>query len=125
MAGAPMLGPVLSQAKIRNAGGKIILPAFPCATPLPEVVLFGFDDRAFPFQHHIQRRLTTGQSPTAVLMHGAPGSHDEVLLYYGSVIRIGDTFHMWYTGNYGSLANHIGYELVNCCLCYATSKDGV
>lgn len=125
MAGAPILGPVLSQAQIRNAGGKIILPAFPCAAPLPEVVLFGFDDRAFPFQHHLQRRLTKGQSPTAVLMHGGPGSHDEVLLYYGSIIRIGDIFHMWYTGNYGPLMNHIGYELVNCCLCYATSKDGM
>ena len=48
-----------------------------------------------------------------------------MLLYYGSVIRIGDTFHMWYTGNYGPLMNHIGFELVNCCLCYATSKDGM
>ncbi|MCX6621334.1 MAG: hypothetical protein NTY38_09675, partial [Acidobacteria bacterium] len=57
--------------------------------------------------------------------HGEPGSHDEVLLYYGSVIRIGDTFHMWYTGNNGPLLNHIGYELTNCALCYASSKDGV
>jgi hypothetical protein len=32
---------------------------------------------------------------------------------------------MWYNGNYGPLRNHIGYELVNCFLCYATSKDGV
>jgi hypothetical protein len=32
---------------------------------------------------------------------------------------------MWYNGNYGPLANNIGYELRDCVLCYATSKDGV
>ncbi len=103
----------------------MLLPTLPCAAPLDEAVLFGFDDRAFPFQNQVQTHLSMGRSPTTVLSHGAPGSHDEVLLYYGSVIRIGDTFHMWYTGNYGPLMNHIGYELTNCFLCYATSKDGV
>jgi hypothetical protein len=60
-----------------------------------------------------------------VLTHGPTGSYDEVLLYYGSVIRIGDTFHMWYNGNYGPEENQIGYERVNCKIGYATSRDGI
>ena len=82
MAGAPLLGTSLSTAQVRSAG-KIILPSLPHAAPLSEVVLFGFDDRAFPFQNQVQRHLSMGQSPSTVLTHGAPGAHDEVLLYYG------------------------------------------
>jgi hypothetical protein len=104
---------------------RILAPGLPAAAPLPELVLFGFDRWAFPFQNQVQTRLTMARQPQMVLRHGPPGSHDEVLLYYGSVIRIGDSFHMWYTGNYGPLANHIGYELTNCFLCYARSQDGV
>jgi hypothetical protein len=108
-----------------NPGGNILLPGLPYAAPLPEVVFFAFDAHAFPFRYHLETRLAPGHGAQMVLKHGPEGSHDEVLLYYGTVIRIGDTFHMWYNGNYGPLMNHIGYERVNCCLCYATSKDGV
>lgn len=104
---------------------EILLPTLAHPAPLPEVVLFAFDNRAFPFQNQIQTHLVMGHSPRVVLSHGPEGSHDEVLLYYGSVLRTGDTFHMWYNGNYGPLANHVGYERVNCVLCYATSKDGI
>jgi hypothetical protein len=104
---------------------QILLPTLPDAAPLPEVVLFGFDDRAFPYQNRVETRLSPGQNPRVVLSHGPEGSHDEVLLYYGTIIRIGDTFHMWYNGNYGPYQNNIGYERVYCCICYATSQDGV
>lgn len=114
-----------ASAMAKKGGTAIVLPDLPCAAELPEVVLFGFDDRAFPFRNESEIRLIPGQAPKLVLRHGETGSADEVLLYYGSVIRIGDTFHMWYTGNYGPLLNHIGYELTNCFLCYARSKDGV
>jgi len=113
------------SASSSEGGTKVQLPTFPQATGLPQVVLFGFDDRAFPFQNLVQTHLIPGRNPKVVLRHGPEGSHDEVLLYYGTVIRIGDTFHLWYNGNYGPLANNIGYERVNCCICYATSRDGV
>ena len=60
-----------------------------------------------------------------VLRSGPEGSHDEFALYYGTTIRIGNTFHLWYNGNYGPHQNNIGYERVYCCICYATSQDGV
>jgi len=104
----------------------ILLPTLAHPTALSEAVLFSFDNRAFPFQDQVQTHLTTGRSPRVVLGHGSKGSHDEVLLYYGSVLRIGDTFHMWYNGNYGPVGpGRICYERRNCVLCYATSKDGV
>ena len=121
--GSLAAGPLLPAAA--GSGGKILLPSLPDASPLSEVVLFGFDDKSFPFLHHVEAHLVSGKSPRTVLSHGPSGSHDEVLLYYGSVIRIGDTFHMWYNGNYGPEMNQIGYERVNCCICYATSRDGV
>jgi hypothetical protein len=104
---------------------KIQLPALPDSTPLPEVVLFGFDDRAFPFQNHLQTQLIPARNPSLVLDHGPEGSHDEVLLYYGTVVRIGETFHMWYNGNHGPRQNDVNIERTHCKICYAKSKDGV
>jgi hypothetical protein len=108
-----------------SAEPAILLPALPAAAAQSEAVLFGFDRWAFPFQNEVMTHLVPGKNPTVVLGHGPEGSHDEVLLYYGTVIRIGDVFHLWYNGNYGPPANNIGYERVYCCLCYATSRDGV
>jgi hypothetical protein len=104
---------------------KIQLPALPDSRPLPEVVLFGFDDRAFPFQNHLQTQLIPARNPSLVLDHGPEGSHDEVLLYYGTVVRIGETFHMWYNGNHGPRQNDVNIERTHCKICYAKSKDGV
>ena len=113
-------------AQEEKNSGQILIPTLPCAAPLSEVVLFAFDDRAFPFQTQVQAHLFPGRNPQFVLQHGPENSHDEVLLYYGTVIRIGDTFHMWYNGNYGPTTfGHMCYERENCCICYATSKDGV
>src|SRR6266542_1891026 len=108
-----------------GATARVVLPSLPHAAPLPGAVLFGFDEWAFPFRQRVEPRLIPGMNPQVVLRHGPEGAHDEVLLYYGTVIRIGDTFHMWYTGNYGPLDNYVGYERVHCHLCYATSTDGV
>ncbi|HEU0046955.1 MAG TPA: hypothetical protein VFQ43_05025, partial [Nitrososphaera sp.] len=113
------------DASAAKAGTKIRLPTFPQDTTFSQAVLFGFDDRAFPYQNAVQTHLSPGRNPKLVLQHGPEGSVDEVLLYYGTVLRIGDTFHLWYTGNFGPMANNIGYERVDCRICYATSKDGV
>ena len=108
-----------------GAGPRILLPSLPNAIPLSEVVLFAFDNRAFPFQNHLRTHLFSSRNGRPVLRPGPEGAHDEVLLYYGTTLRIGDTFHLWYNGNYGPFANHIGYERENCVICYATSRDGV
>jgi hypothetical protein len=103
----------------------ILLPTLPVAGPQSEAVLFGFDRWAFPFQNEVLTHLSPGGEPRVVLDHGPEGAHDEVLLYYGTIVRIGETFHLWYNGNHGPMANNIGYERVNCCLCYAISSDGI
>ena len=103
----------------------VLLPTLPNPEPLPEVVLFAFDDGVFPFRRNMHLHLIAGQQPRLVLRHGEEGAHDEVLLYAGSVARIGDRFHLWYNGNYGPLGNEITYERTNCCVCYASSPDGV
>lgn len=102
----------------------VLLPTLPQAAPLDEAVLFGFDEWAFPFRNQVQVHLITGQNPRVVLHHGPQGSHDQVLLYYGTVIRIGDIFHMWYNGNHGPIAS-INYVRKIFHICYATSTDGV
>jgi hypothetical protein len=124
LAASPLLS-LSGQTPGEKRASRILLPSLPDATPIVEAVLFGFDSRAFPFQNHVETHLIPGVNPKLVLSHGPEGSHDEVLLYYGSVIRIGDLFHMWYNGNYGREANQVGYERINCCICYATSKDGI
>src|SRR4051812_47359970 len=73
-----------------QAAGSILLPGSPAAGPFPEVMLFGFDNRAFPFTNHVETRLFSAQRPQLVLPPGPPGSHDEAILYYGTVIRIGE-----------------------------------
>ncbi len=108
-----------------SPAAKILLPTFPCAEALDEAVLFGFDDRAFPFQNHVQAHLIPGQKPALVMLPGPPGSHDEQIRYYGTVIRIDDLFHMWYNGGNGPADTGTGYVRANFSPCYATSSDGI
>lgn len=123
---AAALAPGLNAAVAQSEpAGAIRLPGAPAAGPFHEVVFFAFDDEAFPFRDNVETRLYTGQKPRLVLPPGPPGSHDEALLYYGTVLRIGDTFHLWYNGNYGPMRPLPGFEREKCVLAYATSKDGV
>jgi hypothetical protein len=105
--------------------GSVLLSGSPAAGPFPGVVLFGFDNRAFPFTNHVETLLCTGQRPQLVLPPGPPSSHDESLLYYGTVIRIGEVFHLWYNANYGPMRPLSGFEREKCAIAYATSTDGV
>ena len=105
--------------------GQVLLPDLPGAAPVDEAVLFAFDEWAFPFQNHAQIHLIPGLNPSYVLRPGPEGSHDENLIYYGTTIRIGGTFHMWYCGSWGPLTLHPNFPPAGCSLCYATSSDGV
>ena len=62
-----------ASAMAKKGGTAIVLPDLPCAAELPEVVLFGFDDRAFPFRNESEIRLIPGQAPKLVLRHGETG----------------------------------------------------
>ena len=69
----------------------MLLPELPAAAPLGDAVLLGCDDRVFPFRQHVAIHLAAATNPLLVLEPGPAGSVDEVLLYYGTVIRIGDS----------------------------------
>ncbi len=96
-----------------------------------EVVLFAFDDHSLPFSRGLVLQLVTakkgslnhgtGADPfhpgNPVLPVGQPGDPDHPrLYYYGTVLRIGDEFRMWYSGH-----DKDNRRLV----CYAVSQDGV
>ena len=105
---------------------RLLLPALPDAAPLREATLFGFDDRAFPFRRHVQHHLYPASQAEVAVPNGPPGSHDEVVRFYGSVLHAGDAFHLWYYGCHGREWGSIGFGhgLQDCFLCYATSRDG-
>src|SRR5438046_3429540 len=65
--------------------------------------------------------------PRVVLPGGPPGSHDEMVRFYGTVLHAEGRFHMWYFGCYGDDRDTIGWGhgLNDCVLCYATSDDGL
>ena len=69
---------------------------------LKEAVFFPFDEFSIPLRDGAFHRLLCGKGrgwrDTVVLRNGPQGAHDELVMYYGSVIQIGDTIHMWYIG---------------------------
>lgn len=103
----------------------VLLPTFPDPVPLSEAVLFAFDDHAFPFRAFARTHLLFSGSRNVAVEPGPPGSHDELIGYYGTTLKIGDTFHMWYQGNSGPIANMANRERKEWRMSYATSKDGL
>ena len=70
---------------------------------LDEVVLFPFDDHAFPLQRGVELSPISYQGCVGrtkiILTRGAPGSPDSVhVAYYGTVQQVGEDFWMWYLG---------------------------
>jgi len=115
----------------------LLLPDLPGGTVHREAVLFGFDRRAFPFQSGLRTHLVSGQNPVSVVPAGPPGSHDESIRFYGTVLRIGDEYRLWYWGEYGPETDGIGQGQGGRVdgavggaprrpyLCLARSKDGM
>ena len=97
-----------------------------------EATFFAFDDVCIPFRTNFQLHLIHGKrtpgwrtGPTVVVPKGEPGSHDEGVHYFGSTIRVGDVFHMWYIGRVGRHPEWANYEGYDGRLCYASSRDGI
>jgi len=113
-----------AQADPAPGPASLTLPGSAVPGPVNEAVLFGFDDHAFPFRNHVETNLFNPQSSQMVLAPGPVDSYDGAILYYGTVIRINGTYHLWYNGNYGAERPLLGFELAQCAICYATSSDG-
>ena len=82
-----------------------------------EAVLFPFDDVSIPLTYGLQLSMVPGRKEGVVLGPEGPGRADSRLVrYYGTVIRIGEQFRMWYLG--------LGDTDDIYRLCYAVSADG-
>jgi len=93
---------------------------------LENIVLFPFDDVALPLQKGVQLHLNgysaIGKRPNIVLHTGNDGDPDnDHVAYYGTVIRVGDEFWMWYLwqGSDGT-PDTKWFQRV----CFAKSTDG-
>src|SRR5688500_1599215 len=103
---------------------RVQLPSLPEAAPLPGAVLFGFDDRAFPFTRHLRTQLTAARTGQVALPPGEPGAPDDTIRFYGSVERTEGAFHLWYFG--GTVFDPgVPARRRPAVLCYATSEDGL
>ncbi|MES2596449.1 MAG: hypothetical protein V4662_13985 [Verrucomicrobiota bacterium] len=93
-----------------------------------EQVLFSFDDHSIPWHHNLKLTLETVQkhADNPVLRRGPPGSPDHGhAILYGTVMKQGDTFRMWYLGMHETeikAGQAPGWWRP---MCYAESKDGV
>ncbi|MCA8996331.1 MAG: hypothetical protein KDA80_05090 [Planctomycetaceae bacterium] len=100
-------------------------------TPLPEssedeVVLFAFDSESIPFTQNLrlEMRQPTRHPANPVLQRGPEGSPDELAVqFYGSVIREGDTFRLWYVA--ADRADDGLPASAHWRPAYAESKDGI
>ena len=107
--------------------------AGPSEMRVQEATFFAFDDVCIPFRTNFQLHLIHGKrtpgwrdGPTVVVPSGEPGAHDEQVHYYGSAVRVGDEFRMWYIGRVGCNPTWVGgYQGYDGRLCYAVSRDGI
>lgn len=91
---------------------------------VPDVVLFPYDPYCIPFVRGLRVHLEAPTREGRVIERGPPGSTDaHRVQYYGTVIRVGDEFRMWYLG----LGDREGEDgrAHDLFVCYATSQDGV
>lgn len=93
-----------------------------------ESVFFAFDDHSIPWQHNLKTTLVqaTKYPGNPVLRRGPEGAPDHGhAALYGTVIKDGDTFKMWYLGMFETEIKG-GQAPGNWRpMCYAESKDGI
>ncbi|MBL9180190.1 MAG: hypothetical protein JNM65_19165 [Verrucomicrobiaceae bacterium] len=105
-----------------------ILGVFSLYAHAAESVFFAFDDHNITWQHNLKLTLETARKHPGnpVLRSGPPGSPDAGhAILYGTVIKQGDTFRMWYLGMHEpeiKAGQAPGWWRP---MCYAESKDGI
>ena len=93
-----------------------------------EEVLFAFDDRSIPWKHNLKLSLVEAEKHPGnpVLRRGPKGAPDHGhAILYGTVIKNGDKFRMWYLGMFEvelKAGQAPGWWRP---MCYAESEDGV
>jgi hypothetical protein len=109
----------------------LALAALAIFTPVlraEERVLFAFDDHAIPWQHNLKVTLVpaTKHPENPVLRRGPEGAPDHGhAALYGTVIRDGAKFRMWYLGMFETEIVKGQAPGMWRPMCYAESDDGV
>ncbi|MCX6899191.1 MAG: hypothetical protein NT105_10860 [Verrucomicrobia bacterium] len=90
------------------------------------MTLFAFDSAAIPFSQNLrlEMRSPTRHPANPVLQRGKPGTPDAFgVQFYGSVIREGGRFRMWYVAFDDDTANKVASARWRAA--YAESRDGL
>lgn len=90
------------------------------------LVFFSFDDHTLPYRLNLKLTFTRPEKHPGnpVVASGPPGSPDAVRAqFYGSVIKVGTIYRMWYCAIAGT--GTIGNVSTSARLAYAESTDGV
>jgi hypothetical protein len=108
----------------------VLLLALACVAPAraAERVLFAFDDHGIPWQHNLKVTLVpaTKHPENPVLRRGPEGAPDHGhAVLYGTVIKDGDKFRMWYLGMFEPALAKGNAPGMWRPMCYAESADGV
>ena len=95
----------------------------PERSPVPEAVLFPFDDASFQFTSRLRLQLVPGKTPNIknpiVVRRGQPGAPDDrQVRFYGTVLSVDGELRMWYLGRSDVDSGTLR-------LCHAVSRDGV
>ncbi|QDV26388.1 glycoside hydrolase family protein [Aureliella helgolandensis] len=91
-------------------------------------VLFSFDDHSIPWRHNLKVTLVAAEKhpDNPVLRRGPEGAPDHGhAILYGTVLKDGDTFRMWYLGMIQTEIEKGQAPGWWRPMCYAESKDGV
>ena len=97
------------------------------AVETDEAAFFTFDFDSIPFRRNLDLTMVPAtKHPEPVLRRGPQGSPDEMRAeFYGSVIRIGDKYRMWYCGlGFDDAARRTPEEMKSWVL-YAESTNGL
>jgi len=93
-----------------------------------EDVLFAFDDYSIPFKHNLKLTLVQAEkyAGNPVLRRGPEGAPDHGhAVLYGTVIKTGNKFRMWYLGMIESNNDKVYKPGWYRPMCYAESTDGI
>ena len=92
------------------------------------ITLFAFDDVSIPFTQNLKLEMLSPKRHLAnpVLRRGGAGASDSwAVQFYGSVIRVGDTYRMWYVSVGNDRLEKRVPRSSPWRVAYAESKDGV
>ena len=98
------------------------------SVPVREAAFFAFDDYSIPWKDNLKLTLVEAEKypGNPVISCGPEGTHDSRhVVIYGSVIKVGDKFRMWYLATWKTSEAVMSDRDRWRPMCYAESDDGI